>query len=153
MILMLVGAARAEVLLEAPGKLDLAYMQQQTARIDELAARQMGLRLRQTRADLSLLQSLLDRMLIKPGDDAGLQAMGIALGNVLAAEYHLDWVIYQDQRGRSRALLIGPDQQCLFPSTMISRRANAGAQVDVLAIYEKAGQTVRRLQTRGIKPY
>lgn len=148
-----VSVARSEARLEKPGALDLAYMQQQTDAIDELAARQLGRRLQQTRSDLSLLQTILDRQLVKPDDAAGLQAMGIALGNVLAAQHDLDWVIYLDEKGRSRALSIGPEQQCLFPSTMISRRVKAGAKVNLQALYDKAGRTVAQQQARGLKTY
>lgn len=147
------SVARSEARLEKPGALDLAYMRQQTDSIDELAARQLGRRLQQTRSDLSLLQTILDRQLVKPDDDAGLQAMGIALGNVLAAQHDLDWVIYLNEKGRSRALSIGPEQQCLFPSTMISRRVKAGAEVNLQALYDKAGRTVAQQQARGLKTY
>lgn len=148
-----IGTARGEAVLEAPGKLDLAYMAQQEAKIDDLAARQLGRRLQHTTADLSLLQTLLDRQLISDDDEMGLQAMGIVMGNLLASQYGLNWVIYTDKRGRSRALQIGPDQQVLFPSTMISRRVQAGADVDVKALYDKAGATVSRVRAQGLKPY
>jgi hypothetical protein len=151
--LLALNVARSEARLEKPGALDLAYMQQQTDSIDEIAARQLGRRLQQSQSDLSLLQTILERQLIKPDDDAGLQAMGIALGNVLAAQHDLDWVIYLDERGRSRALSIGPEQQCLFPSTMISRRVKAGAEVNVQALYDKAGRTIAQQQARGLKTY
>lgn len=151
--LLTASVARSEARLEKPGALDLAYMKQQTDAIDEIAARQLGRRLQQTTSDLALLQAMLDRQLIKPDDDTGLQGMGIALGNVLAAQHDLEWVIYLDQRGRSRALSIGPEQQCLFPSTMISRRVKAGAEVDIQALYDKAGRTIAEQQARGLKTY
>lgn len=151
--LLCTGGVLAEAQLAPLGKLDQAYMQQQTEAIEEIATRRLGRRLQGNYADISILQSLLDRQLIKTDDDAGLQAMGIVLGNALAQDYQLEWVVYVDQRGRSRALRIGPDQQCLFPSTMISRRAKAGVEVNVEALYEKATRTIERVRSSGLKPY
>lgn len=147
------GAFGSEAVLEAPGQLDHAYMAQQAARIDELAARQLGRRLQGDDSDLDLLQTLLDRQVVRAGDELNLQAMGIVLGDLLAGEYRLDWIIYKDDRGRSRALRIGRDNQVLFPSTMISRRIKAGADVDIRAIYNSAGATVERVRAQGLKPY
>lgn len=143
----------AEALFETPGKLDEAYMAQQVARIDDLAARHLGRRLQGNNSDLAVLQSLLDRQLVKGDDEMGLQAMGIVMGDLLAGEYGLEWVIYTDERGRSRALRISPEQEVLFPSTMISRRVKAGSEVDVQALYDKAGDTVQRVRSQGLRPY
>ena len=67
-----------------------------------------------------------------------LQAMGIVLGDILGAELGMDWVIYEDRRGRSRALRLGDTSNYLFPATMISRRREAGNDETVAAIYARA---------------
>ncbi len=142
----------AEPLLTSLSSLDQAYLEQQQQRIDELAARNLGRRLRGDRTDIELLQGLLDRRVIGATDESGLQALGIVMGNILASEYGLNWVIYSDSMGRSRALHIRA-KECLFPSTMIARRARAGIAVDVDAIYRKAVGTVERIRMEGIRSY
>jgi hypothetical protein len=154
-VLLLAGsaAARADVTILEPSALDRAYLVQQSAHIDELAARRLGQRLQHTSADLPTLQAILDRQLIKADDEAGLQAMGIALGEILASELNLEWVIYLDDKGRSRALAIDRTQQYLFPATMISRRARVGLAVDVNQLYAKAQRSVKAARATGLKTY
>lgn len=144
--------AAAEPLLTPLSSLDQAYLEQQRQRIDELAARHLGQGLRGDKTDIELLQALLDRRVIGATDESGLQALGIVMGNILAGEYGLNWVIYSDSVGRSRALNIGA-KECLFPATMIARRARAGIVVDVDAIYRKAVDTIERIRMEGIRPY
>lgn len=143
----------AEVTLTPLSPLDLSYIEQQSQGIDELAARRLGRHLRGDLSDLALLQTILDRQLIKEDDEAGLQALGIVLGGVLASEHALEWVIYRDSQGRSRALSIGRGKQCLFPATMIARRARVGQTVDVRAIYASAGETIKKVRSSGVRPY
>ncbi len=145
--------AFAEPIMTPLSPLDLAYLEQQKQYIDELAARRLGRRLSGDQTDLELLQAILDRQLVKVGDEAGLQALGIVLGNTLASEYALEWIIYSDSLGRSRALYVGGDRQCLFPATMIARRARAGLAVDVHSLYDKAAQTIEKLRAGGLRTY
>jgi hypothetical protein len=88
------------------------------------------------------LQDLLDRRLVRKGQTVELQAMGVIMGDVLAADLDMDWVIYSDKHGRSRALRMGKTDNFLFPITMISRRVEAGAKVDVEAVFEKARSSI-----------
>ena len=93
--------------------------------------------------DLKTLQALLDRAIVGSGQTLELQAMGVILGDLAATEHHLKWVIYQDRRGRSRALQMDDRHVFLFPITMISRRVDVGLSVDVAALYEKAINEIR----------
>ena len=85
-----------------------------------------------------MLQSLLDQRIVKSDQVLLLQAMGVVMGDLLSEELKMPWVIYEDKLGRSRALRLGVSDHYLFPITMISRRAEVGAPVDVRAIYDKA---------------
>jgi hypothetical protein len=119
--------------------IDKGHTQRQRQLIDDLARRHLGRQIRGDKySDLALLQGLLDRGIIDQRDTAKLQAMGVVLGDLLAAELQLSWVIYEDDSGRNRALRYGQLNDVLFPITMISRRAEAGARVDVTAVFEKA---------------
>ena len=60
------------------------------------------------------------------------------LGDLLAADLGMHWVIYEDKYGRSRALRYGQSEEYLFPVTMISRRQEADNQTPVVDIYQKA---------------
>jgi hypothetical protein len=144
--------AVAEPVLTLPSPLDLAYLEQQQQRVDALVARRLGRRLGGDETDIESLQAILDRQLVKADDEPGLQALGIVLGNILSREYDLQWVIYSDSKGRSRALQVR-EAQCLFPATMIARRARAGLAVDVRAIYDKAVQTIEKVRAAAIRPY
>jgi hypothetical protein len=135
------GAAAAEQPPKVSGlrPVDTEFMAQQRARVDEMARFSLGKQLRGTKAnDLDILQTLLDRGLVRPQQKLELQAMGVVMGDLLAAEMNMVWVVYEDRYGRSRALKIKNSNNYLFPITMISRRAEVGAAVHVQQIYDKA---------------
>lgn len=100
--------------------------------------------------DLRLLQQLIDRKTLRPDQRRELQALGSVLGQLLRKEFRLEWVVYVDQLGRSRGLQIDNTRQVIFPLTMISRRLEADAKVDVHRIYNKASDIVR--YTRANRP-
>lgn len=122
-----------------PTYFDRQYMQEQRTLISELAQREFGSGFNGNRQhDLDQLQRLLDRRLVKPGQTRELQAMGLIMGDLLASELDLDWVIYEDSVGRSRALRYRESDNYLFPMTMIARRQEADNQRPVIEIYQKA---------------
>lgn len=118
---------------------DQQYMAAQRASVEEIARRYVGKGFTGAREhDITLLQRLLDQRLVRPSQTEELQAMGIILGDVLANELDMHWVVYQDRVGRSRALRYKKTDNYLFPVTMISRRQEAGSDTPVAAIYQKA---------------
>jgi Domain of unknown function (DUF3806) len=133
------SSAEQEYRLGKLGPVDTQFMEQQRARIDELARFDLGKQLQGDKAnDLGILQTLLDRRLVRADQTLELQAMGVVMGDLLASELNMEWVIYEDRYGRSRALKIKYSDNFLFPITMISRRAEVGADVQVEKIYGKA---------------
>jgi hypothetical protein len=68
--------------------------------------------------------------------------MGVIMGDLLAAEFDLHWVIYEDRKGRSRALRYRESDNVIFPITMISRRREVGNQTSVADIYQKASDII-----------
>ena len=119
--------------------LDKQYMTQQRELLAELAAKHFGRKFNGARDnDLDLLQSILDKRLVRAEQKQELQAMGVIMGDLLAADLKLRWVIYEDRQGRSRALRDGSSDTYLFPITMISRRWEVGNHTPVAAIYLKA---------------
>ena len=123
--------------------LDRQYMAQQRERLEDLTTRHFGRRFNGQRSnDLQLLQGLLDRELVRSTQTRELQAMGVVMGDLLAADLGLHWVIYQDNLGRTRALRDGESDTYLFPITMISRRREADNRTSVAEIYGKAREIV-----------
>ncbi len=123
--------------------LDRQYMDQQRQSVAELTLRFYGGRCCRREAELDYLQRLLDDRHVGDDDRELLQAMGIALGDLLADELDLRWVIYEDSRGRSRALQLDQTENFLFPVTMISRRREAGDRTPVAQIYHQAVEAMQ----------
>ena len=96
--------------------------------------------------DIEILQRLLDTRKIKNDMTQQLQAMGFVLGDLLANELDMHWVIYKDNVGRSRALRYKSSNNFLFPVTMISRRREVNNLTSVAKIYEKAFNSIAPLR-------
>ena len=124
-------------------QIDRQYMQQQRSLLNELAGRNFGRQFTGKRDnDLALLQRLLDEEVVRGDQTQELQGMGIVLGDLLAADLGLDWVVYEDRIGRSRALRYKDSDNYLFPITMISRRREVDNQARVIDIYQKAVNSI-----------
>jgi len=130
--------------IEELSKLDLAFMDRQRALLGELAEVELGRRFRgDLEGDLALLQTLLDRRLVRPDQTRELQAMGIVLGDLLSTQYDLHWIVYEDDVGRSRALRLRDTDVVVFPVTMISRRRAVGDNTPVVDIYAQAADIIQ----------
>jgi hypothetical protein len=146
LLLLLLGqVARADDTLRIGelSYLDRQYMAQQRELLEDLTARNFGRRFNGQRSnDLQLLQGLLDRGVVRNSQTRELQAMGVIMGDLLAADLGLHWVVYQDSMGRTRALRDGESDTYLFPVTMISRRREVDNRTSVAEIYGKARDIV-----------
>jgi hypothetical protein len=137
------GLAQQTLNISNLTKVDLQFMAQQRDTLRDLAAANLGRQFSGNRdRDLELLQSLLDKKLVRADQTRELQAMGVIMGDLLSAEFDLHWVIYEDNLGRSRALRYKDSDNFLFPNTMISRRREAGNQATVPDIYQKASNII-----------
>jgi hypothetical protein len=112
-------------------------MNEQRKTVETLANR-LGRRLSGTTTrDLEILQRVIDLRWVDSEDVQTQQALGIVFGDLLANELDLDWVIYRDRAGRSRALRYRDQDIYVFPITMLSRRLSAGAQLSVSDLFEE----------------
>jgi len=146
------ASAQETVRIGEPSYLDRQYMARQREQVEELAAERLGRAFTGERdRDLGTLQLMLDRGLVRNDQTELLQAMGVIMGDLLAAELAMHWVIYEDGLGRSRALRYRDTENYLFPITMISRRREAGNLTPVADIYRKAFDIIAPLRTPG--PY
>ncbi|WP_317928760.1 DUF3806 domain-containing protein [Halioxenophilus sp. WMMB6] len=122
---------------------DLRQHNNQRQYIDEMATSRLGQSLHKTESDLNILQRIVDQKLIEPSDSFNLQALGVVLGDLFVERYNLQWKIYQDEEGRSRATCVPNTSQCLFPVTMLSRRIEVGLHPDVQAIYQESAELIK----------
>ena len=126
--------------------LDRQYMDVQRESLNELTLRYYGGRCCRSQAELSYLQRLLDDGHVQGHQTQELQAMGVALGDLLARELDMQWVVYEDIKGRSRALRLGETENYLFPVTMIARRHEGGDKTPVVDIYRQAYEAIEAVR-------
>ncbi len=132
--------------IEPLSAIDRQFMANQRADVEQ-RANALGRQLSgNSQRDLDTLQRLLDTGAVTRDDLLGLQAMGVVLGDLLSAELRMEWVVYRDRAGRSRALHYPNTDVYLFPITMISRRYSVGVNKPVSDIFnEVATDTAKRL--------
>jgi len=135
-----VPAKQKEAVIRELGWMDQNRMSDEVAKVNELSQTKLGTPLRQNLGDLDTLQRMVDRQLVAADDYAAQQAMGVVLGNLILADFPntFEWKIYEDELGRSRALCVRKTNDCLFPTTMLSRRMEVGTKPDVKKIYNDA---------------
>ena len=92
----------------------------------------------------TVLQQILDRAPPDPGETYTLQALGVALGDVMAAQLGLEWVSYRDELGPSRALRLGQTDLVIFPVTMISKRVELSVPFRIEELYRKTAEEIAR---------
>jgi len=132
-----------------PGPGDLRKSEQQREIVGKLALRHLGEKIDgHAKSDLVLLQRLIDEGVVASDRVFDLQAMGVVLGDVMAANLRLHWVVVDDKYGHSRALRWRESPNVFFPVTMISKRLAAGSPVDVAALYAKTEKAVAELRQR-----
>jgi hypothetical protein len=124
------------------GKFDLRVLEAQRERAAELALSHAHFSLTGTLRDLDTLQTLIDRGVLEASDRFDLQSLGVALGDLMVNELGLEWVVVQDDLGRSRGLRIPRTEDFIFPVTMISKRVERGVEVDVRALFETTRERV-----------
>jgi hypothetical protein len=128
---------------------DRRKLERQRGIVDVLARRRVGTPRRGGAiGDLRLLQSLVDDRVLSTDQSYELQALGVVLGDVMAEQLDLSWVVVDDQYGRTRALQYGSHEDVFFPVTMISRRYEKNIPVDVDELYRKVESDVARLRAR-----
>ena len=116
-----------DVLIEPLTAIDRQFMADQRMRVEQLANR-LGRGLTGVvDRDLDTLQRILDERMVPAEDTLTLQAMGVVFGDLLGDRLDMDWVVYRDNKGRSRALRYRQMDVYLFPVTMISRRQEGGS--------------------------
>ena len=91
---------------------------------------------------LQIISAILTNGWIEPHETWKLQALGISFGDALAQVLDLEWVVVDDEYGRSPALAVAGTSIRLFPQTMISKRIERGVTVDVYELFSATRRSV-----------
>lgn len=131
---------KKEVIIKELSWMDHNKMEQEITAVNELAQTKIGSTIHRDLSDLQLLQRLIDGNWVAREDYETQQAMGVVLGNIMLADFPttLEWKVYEDKLGRSRAVCVKKTSECLFPVTMLSRRMEVGSKPDVKKVYDDA---------------
>jgi hypothetical protein len=138
-----------EVQVEPLTAIDHQFMAEQRGRVEALANR-LGRGLTgNVDRDLDTLQRILDQRMVPTSDTLTLQAMGLVFGDLLGDRLSMQWVVYRDRQGRSRALRYRDLDVFLFPMTMISRRQEAGSDRRLRPLFDETVAETRPLLPGG----
>ena len=138
-----------DVLIGSLKAIDRQFMADQRMRVERLANR-LGRGLTGVAdRDLDTLQRILDDRLVPAEDTLTLQAMGVVFGDLLSDHLDMDWVVYRDYKGRSRALRYRQMDVYLFPVTMISRRQEGGSERRLKPLFDHTVRDTRLLLPGG----
>ena len=105
--------------------------------------------LTRTKADLPVLQRLVDDHVFSRTQTFELQSLGVALGDVLATELQLHWELVTDQYGADPVLRAGTAQVQVAALTMISKRVEDGKAVDLEDLVEGVRDTLKEMKESG----
>ena len=138
-----------EMQVEPLTAIDRQFMTEQRGRVEALANR-LGRGLTgNVDRDLDTLQRILDQRMVPTSDTLTLQAMGLVFGDLLGDRLSMQWVVYRDRQGRSRALRYRDLDVFLFPMTMISRRQEAGSDRRLRPLFDETVAETRPLLPGG----
>ena len=87
--------------------------------------------------------------MVPASDTLTLQAMGLVFGGLLGNRLSMQWVVYRDDKGRSRALRYRDLDVFLFPMTMISRRVEGDSDPRLRHLFEETVAETRSLSPGG----
>jgi hypothetical protein len=133
-----------DVVIEPLTAIDRQFMDDQRQRVEQLANRLGRGLTADVDRDLDTLQRILDDSMVRADDSLTLQAMGLVFGDLLGQQLDMDWVVYRDRKGRSRALRYREMDIFLFPVTMISRRQQGGSDRRLKQLFEELVDDTRR---------
>ena len=114
-----------------------------------LVARRFGQRISgKELQDLGLLQRLLDNQYIKREQVFEQQALGLVMGDIMAAQLGLAWIVIDDATGHSRALRYKKTDNFFFPITMISKQLQFDRAADIRATYTSIEDEIKKLNEK-----
>jgi hypothetical protein len=135
-------------------KEDSAQLEKQRALISTEVKKRYGtLRLTKTKTDLPVLQHLLDDRVFTKTQTYELQCLGVVLGDVMASELPLKWVMITDEYGTDPTLRFKNTTVQINALTMISKRIEKGETVDVTLLLDMTRQQLAKFEKNGFKDW
>ncbi len=119
----------------------------------DLLARHLGIvKIDGTKADLRALQQLVDRNILRKSQVEEWQAIGVLFGDVLAREFSLTWVSFEDELGVNKALRYRKTENYVFPIPLFSKRARFEEEIDMFEVYATLEEQIRAFVAWENKP-
>jgi hypothetical protein len=101
------------------------------------------------KADLPVLQQLLNDRVFSPEQEHEWSSVGVVFGDIVANELGLRWVAHCDEYGAEPALNLDGTSIKLFPRPMILKRIEKRETMDLKHQLEQLGTLVSRLKRDG----
>jgi hypothetical protein len=126
---------------------EVARLDKQRAVIQEVAARRyQAVPLTRTRADLPILQRLLDDHVFAKTQTYELQCLGVVFGDILASELPLWWMRATDEGDSWPTLRYKETTVQINALTIISKRIENGDTVALTDLLRATGEAVQKLE-------
>lgn len=136
--------------IEAPDASDIDGIARALIHADHVISEALGSNLHGSRADLLLIQKLLDLGTVEREATYTLQALGLAFGEVFIKENAgYDWWMVQDEFGRDPAIRYKQSTLLAYPRTMISKRIEDGESVNVNDLFDGLCRRMEELVEKG----
>lgn len=94
---------------------------------------------------LILLDTILKSNWIESPETVKLQSFGVTLGDIFVQDMNFNWMQVEDEYGTDPAIQLPDTTILLFPLTMISKRIEAGQEVDIYHLYEGVKEMVNEI--------
>jgi hypothetical protein len=107
--------------------------------------------LTKSKADLAVLQRLLDDHVYSNTQAYELQSMGVVLGDVFVSELPLHWMIISDEYGTDPTLRYRETDVQVNVLTMISKRIERGEKVNVFELLRETKNHLKQFDKNGFK--
>lgn len=98
---------------------------------------------------LRVLDTILRNKWVEPTETVKLQWLGVAFGDAIAQALVLEWVVVNDEYGRSVALNWPGTSLYVYPLTVISKRLEDGENVDAYELFEGISNRLKELAFSG----
>jgi Domain of unknown function (DUF3806) len=120
--------------IEAPNDSDIDAIARALIHAEHVVSEALGSKLSGSRADLLLVQQLLDAGIV---EREALHALGLAFGKVFIEEnVGYDWWMVQDEFGRDPVIRYRQSSLLAYPRTMLSNRIEDGESINVTELFD-----------------
>jgi hypothetical protein len=126
---------------------DAARLERQRGIVAAAAKKRYGTpSLTKTKADIPILQRLVDDKVFAKNQTYELQCLGVALGDIMATELPLRWVMATDDYGTDPTLRFKDSTIQVNALTMISKRMERDEAVDIADLLRQTAVSVDRME-------